>query len=77
MNQNDLESTKLKTTYVALSTPHLYSPLRKHLTSRSQAFGMEARADNEPSYLPKKESKACEFGVEKSVGVELGGVESG
>jgi hypothetical protein len=26
---------------------------------------------------PKKESKAYEFGVEKSVGVGLGGVESG
>jgi hypothetical protein len=58
LNQNGLESTKLKTTFVASSTPHLHSPLRKHLAGRSQASGAEARASDEPSHLPCKRSES-------------------
>lgn len=58
LNQNGLESTKLKTTSVALSRPHLHSTLRKHLAGRSQASGAEARDGNEPSSLPCERSKS-------------------
>jgi len=70
LNQNGLESTKLKTTSVASSTPHLHSHLRKHLASsgRSHASGAEALQ----KWFVKQ--KFVNLGPEKLVGVGPGGV---